>query len=80
MLGRLYLQGCGTPRFTLLAFNLFNEAYNKGENEALLYLSICYLHGYGIEKDKKKALKYCQLAVKNNVEGAKLQLETIERE
>ena len=39
------------------AFELFTDAYNWGENEAIINIGLCYLQGNGIKENKKEAAK-----------------------
>ena len=39
------------------AFELFTDAYNLGENEAIINIGLCYLQGNGVKEDKKEAVK-----------------------
>ena len=49
------------------AFALFTDAYNFGEDEAIINIGLCYLQGNGTEKNEKEAVKcFEQAAEKNN--------------
>ena len=37
-------------------------------------LGLCYLNGIGTEKNEKEAIKYLEIAVKNNVDDAMVSL------
>lgn len=39
------------------AFELFTDAYNLGEKEAIINIGLCYLQGNGVKEDKKEAVK-----------------------
>ena len=39
------------------AFELFTDAYNLGEYEAIINIGLCYLQGNGVKEDKKEAVK-----------------------
>ena len=39
------------------AFELFTDAYNLGEEEAIINIGLCYLQGNGVKEDKKEAVK-----------------------
>ena len=39
------------------AFDLFVDAYNLGEDEAINNIGLCYLQGNGVKEEKKEAYK-----------------------
>ena len=51
------------------AFELFTDAYNLGENEAIINIGLCYLQGKGVKEDKKEAVKCFREAVKSTNSG-----------
>lgn len=46
------------------AFDLFMEAYNLGEDEAIINVGLCYFQGRGIKANKKEAVKCFKEAIK----------------
>ena len=44
------------------AFDLFKQAANKGNDQAMNFLGIYYENGYGVPKNKEKALKWYKKA------------------
>lgn len=51
------------------AFELFDEAYNLGEKEAIINIGLCYLQGKGTEENKKEAVKCFKIAAENSNSG-----------
>lgn len=39
------------------AFGLFTDAYNFGEDQAIINIGLCYLQGKGVERNPKEAVK-----------------------
>ena len=39
------------------AFELFTDAYNLGENEAIINIGLCYLSGNSVKEDKKESVR-----------------------
>ena len=44
------------------AFELFTDAYNFGEEQAIINIGLCYLQGNGVKEDKKEAVKRFKVA------------------
>ena len=44
------------------AFELFTDAYNLGEEQAIINIGLCYLSGNGVEENKKGAVKCFKIA------------------
>ncbi|MDO5774765.1 MAG: tetratricopeptide repeat protein [Spirochaetales bacterium] len=51
------------------AFELFNKAYNLGEEQAIINIGLCYLQGNGTEKNEKEAVKCFEQAAEKNSSG-----------
>ncbi len=51
------------------AFELFNSAYNLGEDEAIINIGLCYLQGNGVKEDKKEAVNCFKTAAKTTNSG-----------
>ena len=51
------------------AFELFTQAYNLGEDHALINIGLCYLQGKGVNEDKKEGVKCLKEAVKTTDSG-----------
>lgn len=51
------------------AFELFNEAYNLGEEQAIINIGLCYLQGNGTKEDKKEAVKCFKKAAEKSSSG-----------
>ena len=51
------------------AFELFTDAYNFGEEEAIINIGLCYLQGNGVKEDKKEAVKCFRTAAKKYSSG-----------
>ena len=51
------------------AFELFTDAYNLGEDEAIINIGLCYLQGNGVKEDKKEAVK-CFKTAANKYESS----------
>ena len=51
------------------AFHLFTDAYNFGENEAIINIGLCYLQGNGVKEDKKKAVRCFRTAAEKYSSG-----------
>ena len=48
------------------AFELFTQAYNLGEDQAIINIGLCYLQGKGVKEDRKEAVKCFKEAVKTS--------------
>lgn len=51
------------------AFELFTDAYNLGEEEAIINIGLCYLQGNGVKEDKKEAVKCFRTAAEKYSSG-----------
>ena len=51
------------------AFELFTDAYNLGEEEAIINIGLCYLQGYGVKEDKREAVKCFKTAAEKCSSG-----------
>lgn len=51
------------------AFYLFTDAYNLGENEAIVNIGLCFLQGNGVKEDKKEAVKCFKTAAEKYSSG-----------
>lgn len=51
------------------AFHLFTDAYNFGENEAIINIGLCYLQGNGVKEDKKEAVRCFRTAAEKYSSG-----------
>ena len=51
------------------AFELFTDAYNFGEEEAIINIGLCYLQGNGVKEDKKEAVKCFRTAAEKYSSG-----------
>ena len=55
-------------------FNLLKNNLADGNGYFSYLLGLCYLNGIGTEKNEKEAIKYLEIAVKNNVNDAMVSL------
>jgi len=51
------------------AFELFVDAYNLGEDQAIINVGLCYLQGKGVKDDRKEAVNCFRTAVKTSNSG-----------
>ena len=51
------------------AFDLFTQAYNLGEDQAIINIGLCYLQGKGVKEDKKEGFRCFKEAVKTSNSG-----------
>lgn len=66
-MGLYYFYTVKTDSAYKKAFSLFTDAYNLGEDQAIVNIGLCYLQGNGIEENKKKAVKcFKEAAEKSN--------------
>ena len=70
-LGMSYLKGDGVDKDEKKAFELFEKAALKGDNNAQYQLALCYQHGKGTNKDFVKA--YAWLKIASVGSGAEIQ-------
>lgn len=75
-----YRYGIGIQPNQYKAFDLYKEAANKGDLDAMVELSDYYEQGIWVKKDTKKAKKLLQKAANTGSLAAKWQLEFLESE
>ena len=68
-MGLYYFYTVATESAYKKAFELFNEAYNLGEDEAIINIGLCYLQGKGTEENKKEAVKCFKIAAEKQNSG-----------
>ena len=68
-LGLYYYYTVKTELAYKKAFGLFNEAYNLGEEQAIINVGLCYLQGNGTEKNEKEAVNCFKQAAEKNSSG-----------
>lgn len=56
-MGLYYYYAVKTEKAYRKAFELFFDAYNGGEGEAIINVGLCYLQGNGAKEDKREAVK-----------------------
>ena len=56
-MGLYYYYTVKTEKAYNKAFELFTNAYNLGEKEAIIDIGLCYLQGKGVKENKKEAVK-----------------------
>lgn len=61
-LGLYYYYTVKTKETYKKAFNLFKNAFNLGEKEAIVNVGLCYLQGNGIKENKMEAVKCFKMA------------------
>ena len=64
-MGLYYFYTVKTESAYKKALKLFTNAYNLGEEEAIINIGLCYLQGKGAKENKKEAVKCFKTAVKN---------------
>ena len=64
-LGCMLLQGLGTAVNILRAIDYLQQAAKKNEPHALYHLAQCYEHGWGVDKNTKKAARLYKKAAKH---------------
>lgn len=65
-LGKYFVNGWyGIERNFQKAFELWEEVFRQGDNEAAIYLAQCYLYGVGTKRNKTLARKYAAIARKH---------------
>ena len=70
-----YFEGNGVKKNYKQAASLFEQAANGGHVTSQYNIGICYKDGYGVLKNKTKAKKWLQLALKNGYSAAKEELK-----
>lgn len=66
-LGDIYSAGYNVEQDSVKAFHYYKQAYENGENSALLSLALYYDEGTAVERDSNKALEYAKKAVETGV-------------
>jgi len=51
------------------AFDLFTDAYNLGEDQAIINIGLCYLQGKGVKENQKEGVRCFKQAVKTSNSG-----------
>lgn len=69
-LGDIYSAGYNVEQDGAKAFHFYKQAYENGENSAMLSLALYYDEGAVVEKDSNKALEYAHKAVEAGVKRA----------
>lgn len=69
-LGDIYSAGYNVERDSTKAFYYYKQAYENGENSALLSLALYYDEGTVVKRNSNKALEYAKKAVEANVKRA----------
>ncbi len=64
-MGLYYFYTIKTESAYKKALKLFTNAYNLGEEEAIINIGLCCLQGKGVKENKKEAVKCFKTAVKN---------------
>ena len=64
-MGLYYFYTVKTKSAYKKALELFTNAHNLGEEEAIINIGLCYLQGKGAKENKKAAVKCFKTAVKN---------------
>ena len=67
--GLYYFYTVATKSAYKKAFELFNEAYRLGEEQAIINIGLCYLQGKGIKENKKEAVKCFKIAAEKQNSG-----------
>lgn len=68
-LGLYYYYTVKTEEAYKKAFELFSNAYNLGEEQAIINIGLCYLQGNGTEKNEKEAVKCFEQAAEKCSSG-----------
>ena len=68
-LGLYYFYTVKTEEAYKKAFNLFTDAFNLGEKEAIVNVGLCYLQGHGVKENKKEAVKCFKTAANKYKSG-----------
>ena len=77
-LGNCYFYGIGTDcADKKKAFECYKKAAKLFDVKAMYNLSVCYLEGFGVGKDRKMALKWCREAASDGDEDAEQLLSEI---
>lgn len=74
----LHADGFGSnPPDLEQAFELFLKSAMNGVSTAMFTVGSCYLHGTGVEKDEKEAVKWLRMAADNGIEDARVILDSL---
>lgn len=65
--GKCFIAKIGTHQDNARAKQLFEQAYNKGVDDAIVDLGRIYLNGWGVDKDIEKGKQLLQQAASKNV-------------
>lgn len=68
-MGLYYFYTVQTESAYKKAFELFTDAYNFGEDQAIINIGLCYLQGKGVERNPKEAVKCFKEAAKTANSG-----------
>ena len=68
-MGLYYFYTVQTESAYKKAFDLFTDAYNFGEDQAIINIGLCYLQGKGVERNPKEAVKCFKEAAKTANSG-----------
>lgn len=64
---------------TVLGAKLLQQAAEKGDWNAQFALSLCFIEGYGVEKDSKEAIKWLQMVAAQKTKRSSEAAELIEK-
>ena len=65
IIGEYYYYGCGIKQDYVKAINIFFDGARKGLSRAKVYLGLCYLHGYAVDRNLNLALQQFEEAVQS---------------
>ena len=65
IIGEYYFYGCGIKQDYVKAINIFFDGARKGLSRAKVYLGLCYLHGYAVDRNLNLALQQFEEAVQS---------------
>lgn len=75
LLARMYHRGEGNVKVNLhVAFQYYCMAARAGDVVAILYVGLCYLHGKGVQPDKRTAFAWVYEAAKRGLAQAQFTL------
>lgn len=63
----------------LLGTKLLRQAAEKGDWNAQFALGLCYIEGYGVEKDSKEAIKWMQMVARQKTKRSSEAAELIDK-
>jgi TPR repeat protein len=67
IVGKFYEKGFGIKKDESIAFKWYMKACKQNNSNGYFEAGYCYYYGCGIEKNKKKAFEFCQLAANNGL-------------